>query len=71
MVVFCTNAHEGVFIQQGEFLPDKQEDFELLLRILVLEKAIYELGYELNNRPEWVPIPLRGIRQLITAEDEG
>ena len=56
---------------QGEFLPDKQEDFELLLRILVLEKAIYELGYELNNRPEWVPIPLRGIRQLITAEDEG
>jgi len=56
---------------QGEFLPDKQEDFELLLRILVLEKAIYELGYELNNRPEWVPIPLRGIRQLITAKDKG
>ncbi|MFB3902063.1 MAG: maltose alpha-D-glucosyltransferase [Acidobacteriota bacterium] len=50
---------------QGGFLPDRQEDFELLLRILVLEKAIYELGYELNNRPDWVPIPLRGIREVI------
>jgi len=50
---------------QGRFLPDNQEDLQLLLRILVLEKAIYELGYELNNRPDWVPIPLAGIRQLI------
>ncbi|RPJ86556.1 MAG: alpha-amylase, partial [Acidobacteria bacterium] len=54
---------------QGSFLPDRQEDFQLLLRILVLEKAIYELGYELNNRPDWVPIPLRGIRSLIGPTD--
>jgi maltose alpha-D-glucosyltransferase/alpha-amylase len=47
------------------FLPDNQEDFRLLLRMLVLEKAVYELGYELNNRPDWVSIPLRGIRQLL------
>ena len=57
---------------QGGFLPDNREDFDLFLRLLVLEKAIYELGYELNNRPDWVPIPLRGIRQLIaTKKDEG
>ena len=30
-----------------------------------LEKAIYELGYELNNRPDWVHLPLAGIRQLL------
>jgi predicted trehalose synthase len=30
-----------------------------------MEKALYELRYELNNRPEWAPIPLAGIRQLI------
>jgi maltose alpha-D-glucosyltransferase / alpha-amylase len=26
---------------------------------------VYELGYELNNRPDWVAVPLRGIRQLL------
>jgi maltose alpha-D-glucosyltransferase/alpha-amylase len=30
-----------------------------------LEKALYELAYELNYRPEWVQIPLLGIRKLI------
>ena len=30
-----------------------------------LEKAIYELGYELNNHPDWVKIPLQVIRQLV------
>ena len=36
-----------------------------LLDALVLEKACYELAYELNNRPAWVPIPLAGIRQIL------
>jgi maltose alpha-D-glucosyltransferase/alpha-amylase len=36
-----------------------------LLRVFVLDKALYELGYELNNRPEWVRIPLIGIRKII------
>jgi maltose alpha-D-glucosyltransferase/alpha-amylase len=36
-----------------------------LLRAFVLDKALYELGYELNNRPEWVLIPLIGIRKII------
>jgi len=38
---------------------------ERLLRVYVLGKAIYELGYELNNRPQWVHLPLAGIRQLL------
>jgi maltose alpha-D-glucosyltransferase/alpha-amylase len=36
-----------------------------MLRVFLLEKAIYELGYELNNRPDWVMIPLRGIKDLM------
>ena len=37
------------------------EAAQTLLRIALLEKALYELQYELNNRPEWVRIPLAGI----------
>ena len=31
----------------------------------MLDKAFYELVYELNNRPDWVRIPLRGVLELI------
>ncbi len=34
---------------------------DILIRTFLIEKAVYELGYELNGRPEWVSIPLRGI----------
>ena len=39
-------------------------DFDELLKALMLEKALYELTYELNNRPDWVRIPLAGILKL-------
>jgi len=42
-------------------LPADDDDLAALLRIHLLEKALYELGYELDNRPAWVDIPLRGI----------
>ncbi|MBN2032412.1 MAG: maltose alpha-D-glucosyltransferase [Deltaproteobacteria bacterium] len=50
---------------QSEFLPRTREETGLLLNVYLLEKAVYELGYELNNRPEWLKIPLRGIVQLL------
>ena len=39
-----------------------------LLSVFELEKAIYELQYELDNRPDWVAIPVAGIRRLLEAE---
>lgn len=50
---------------QSAFLPRNLQELEVLLDAYLLEKAIYELGYELNNRPDWVEIPLRGILQLL------
>jgi maltose alpha-D-glucosyltransferase / alpha-amylase len=38
-----------------------------LMCAFVLDKALYELSYELNNRPDWVRIPLIGIRKLATG----
>jgi maltose alpha-D-glucosyltransferase / alpha-amylase len=52
---------------EGHFLPASKEEMEVLLDALLLEKAIYELGYELNNRPQWVNIPIQGIRQLMAV----
>jgi maltose alpha-D-glucosyltransferase/alpha-amylase len=38
-----------------------------LLDLFVLEKALYELRYELNNRPDWARIPLRGLLEHIQS----
>jgi maltose alpha-D-glucosyltransferase / alpha-amylase len=43
------------------FLPADQNDFTTLLDAYVLDKALYELNYEINNRPGWVRIPLAAI----------
>ncbi|HEU5362306.1 MAG TPA: phosphotransferase [Gaiellaceae bacterium] len=39
-----------------------------LLRVFELEKAVYELSYELNNRPDWVRIPVAGIARMLDEE---
>ena len=49
-----------------DFLPADDEEWAILLDVMLFHKAFYELGYELNNRPDWVGIPLRGIAQLLT-----
>jgi maltooligosyltrehalose trehalohydrolase len=50
---------------EATFLPRAHEDLRGLLDIYLLEKAVYELNYELNNRPGWVRIPLQGITQFV------
>jgi maltose alpha-D-glucosyltransferase/alpha-amylase len=47
------------------FLPDDGDEVESLLTVYLMAKAIYELSYELNNRHQWVYLPLAGIRQLL------
>jgi maltokinase len=49
-------------------LPAGREQVERLLAIFELEKAAYELRYELHNRPDWVAIPVAGILRMLEAE---
>ena len=49
-------------------LPAGRPAIEKLLAIFELEKAVYELRYELNNRPDWVSIPVAGIARLLETE---
>jgi maltose alpha-D-glucosyltransferase / alpha-amylase len=52
--------------QPGEavFLPQGDDHLRAFLRLHMLDKCAYELGYELNNRPDWVLVPLTGLVNL-------
>ena len=49
----------------GGLLPEDRDELAMLLDIHLVEKALYEVAYELNNRPDWVAIPLRGITDAL------
>ena len=51
---------------KASFVPQTPEDLDLQLTTMLLEKALYELRYEMNVRPDWVHIPLRGILEVVT-----
>jgi maltose alpha-D-glucosyltransferase/alpha-amylase len=62
----------GVFLRSylltargASFIPTPTSDLEQLLDLYLLQKAVYELQYEANNRPDWISIPSRGILELL------
>ena len=50
--------------------PEKLTEAEALLRLFTLEKAFYEIQYELANRPAWVAIPLRGVARILLSNQQ-
>ena len=53
-----------------KLVPKDKSTFQTMMDAYLLEKAVYELGYELNNRPDLAFIPIRGIQQLAGLEQE-
>ena len=61
---------EGYFeTVDASLLPPGQDAVSKLLSVFELEKAVYELRYELNHRPGWVGIPVAGIVRLLEGDD--
>jgi maltose alpha-D-glucosyltransferase/alpha-amylase len=50
--------------QNSPFIPRSTEQIEILLQSFLIEKVVYELTYELNNRPEWAIIPIKGLIRI-------
>ncbi|HET7338586.1 MAG TPA: maltose alpha-D-glucosyltransferase [Candidatus Dormibacteraeota bacterium] len=72
---FWVDSVSAVFLKSylatagnASWVPQNADDLELHLTTMLLEKALYELRYELNLRPDWVRIPLRGILDLVTPQ---
>jgi maltose alpha-D-glucosyltransferase/alpha-amylase len=73
----CENEAKGQFLsayfdrlraEGAKFLPLEDEGtIGKALDVLVMEKALYELEYEINNRPDWLRIPLTGILKIMEA----
>ena len=51
-------------IAPGHLLPERPADLEALLQAYLVDKAMYELRYEFDTRPNWVRIPLWGLSSL-------
>jgi len=58
---YLTTTAGAVFIPQGA------PELQVLLKAYLLDKAVYEIGYELNHRPDWVVIPIRGIKHILKS----
>lgn len=53
--------------RNAPFIPRASNDLRRLLAGFLLEKAVYEVGYELNHRPAWVEIPVRGLLSMLAG----
>jgi maltose alpha-D-glucosyltransferase/alpha-amylase len=56
-------------VRDSKLLPRNIAEANTLFGIFLLDKAVYELGYELNNRPDWVRIPLKGIEDILAQPE--
>jgi maltose alpha-D-glucosyltransferase/alpha-amylase len=60
-------AYLAGYLEHAEpagLVPAAAADRRLLLDFYMMDKCIYEVAYELNNRPAWLPIPIAGLLEL-------
>jgi len=62
--VACLDNYLKTIAETG-LLPEDPAELDILLSAYLIEKALYELLYELNHRPDWVVIPILGLLDLL------
>ncbi|HEY0743401.1 MAG TPA: maltose alpha-D-glucosyltransferase [Chryseosolibacter sp.] len=62
---YVSRFYLGAYMERIGMGTILSEQNDILIRTFLIEKAIYELGYELNARPDWTMVPLRGIQYLV------
>jgi maltose alpha-D-glucosyltransferase / alpha-amylase len=67
---YVSRFYLGAYMERMGMGTSLSEEDDVLIRTFLLEKAIYELGYELNGRPDWTIIPLRGIHYIMKRYQE-
>ena len=67
MLVFQNAFVESYLKTAGDasFIPGEHQEINNLLSVYTIEKAIYEADYEFNNRPDWLHIPLNGLKKIL------
>ena len=59
LTAYLRRSHEG------KFLPPNRSDLKAMLDLFEIDKALYEVAYERNNRPDWVGIPIEGLARIL------
>jgi maltose alpha-D-glucosyltransferase/alpha-amylase len=59
LTAYLRRSHEG------KFLPPNRADLKAMLDVFELDKALYEIGYEHRNRPDWISVPLYGLGRIL------
>ncbi len=54
---------------QPGFLPAAEDDFQFLLLLFLLDKSVYEIGYELNYRPDFLSVPMGAAERLLNNRE--
>jgi trehalose synthase-fused probable maltokinase len=62
------NGYRTIVEPSQKLYPENPEGFDIALSAMVIEKALYEARYEMDNRPEWLPIPYRALVRLSGVE---
>jgi maltose alpha-D-glucosyltransferase/alpha-amylase len=68
--ISCVFLKEYLDAASGaDFLPQRQQEMRILLSSYLLERALLEIEYELQHRPQWIRIPLHGILEHLPEEE--
>lgn len=65
---YVSAYREAIAASPLPLVPADDDAFESVLNLMIAEKALYETRYEMNNRPDWVWIPLSALKRLVGME---